>query len=228
MKKAIGSILVTLLGLALLIYSAARSLDFISMTLPPDKQVLAWFGLAALDGGLLFWMLNYLYGAAGGWQRGIALLMVIVDFIGAVAMFTLDTLYNTGQAGMTSTMSQQDIKTSILALSGIIALNVGATVAHHLTDPENRKRQAAEEAQDQIEELTIQKIAESSRRLAGEIAPHLAADWAENTKARYMSGLENKQLFDSGQKLQPALFTQPKKDNRVTVPLSNNGHGGNV
>jgi len=189
MKKAIGSILVTLL---------------------------------ALDGGLLFWLLNYLYGASGSWQRGIALLMVIVDFIGAVAMFTLDTLYNTGAAGLTSAMGAAEIQTAVLALSGIIAINVGATVAHHLTDPENRKRQAAEEAQDEIEDMTIKKIAESSRRLAGEIAPHLAADWIENTKARYIGGV-NVQRLQSGKTSQPVLFGQNKTESE-TVPLSNNGH----
>ena len=70
------------------------------MTLPADKQVLAYFGLAALDGGLLAWLLAYLHGSHGGWQRGIAIMMVLVDFIGAVAMFTLDTIYNTGKAGL--------------------------------------------------------------------------------------------------------------------------------
>jgi hypothetical protein len=34
MKNKLGSFLVTALGLLLLVYSAARSLDFIQMTLP--------------------------------------------------------------------------------------------------------------------------------------------------------------------------------------------------
>ncbi len=53
MFKKLGQISATVLAGLLLVYSATRSLDFISLTLPADKQILAWFGLAALDGGLI-------------------------------------------------------------------------------------------------------------------------------------------------------------------------------
>jgi hypothetical protein len=53
MIKKIGVLLVTLLGGALLVYSASRSLDFIELTLPDDRKILAYFGLAALAGGSL-------------------------------------------------------------------------------------------------------------------------------------------------------------------------------
>lgn len=190
MKKVIGSLLATLLGGALLVYSATRSLDFISATLPPDRQILAWFGLAALDGGLVAWMLNFLYGAKGGFQRAIAILMVMVDFVGAVAMFTLDTLYNTGQAGMTAAMSKNDLQTSVLALSAVIALNIAATVAHHIMDPDNRQRMAEEDAQDQIEEQALKKIGENIPALAASLAPDLANDVLSDIRGRYASGLK--------------------------------------
>ena len=190
MKKAIGTMLATLLALALLVYSAMRSLDFISLTLPPDKQVLAYFGLAALDGGLVIWLLNFLYGAKGGYQRGISILMVIVDFIGAVAMFTLDTLYNTGQAGMTAAMTPQEMQTAVLALSGIIALNIGATVAHHIMDPDNRQRMAEEDAADKIEEEALKKISDSIPALAASLSEDLATDVLSDIRGRYASGLK--------------------------------------
>jgi hypothetical protein len=53
MFKGISSLAVLFLGAALLVYSASRSLDFISLTLPPDRKILAWFAIAALDGGLV-------------------------------------------------------------------------------------------------------------------------------------------------------------------------------
>ena len=71
MLKKIGALIVTLLGIVLLVYSATRSLDFIMLTLPPERQIMAYFGLAALDGGLIAWLLSYLYGSRGGWQRAI-------------------------------------------------------------------------------------------------------------------------------------------------------------
>jgi hypothetical protein len=60
MFKKIGALLVTVLGGALLVYSATRSLDFIELTLPEDRKILAYFGLAALDGGIVAWLLSYL------------------------------------------------------------------------------------------------------------------------------------------------------------------------
>lgn len=188
MAKRIGGLLVLLLGGALLVYSATRSLDFIMLTLPADKQILAWFGLAALDGGLVAWILAYLYGSRG-WQRAISLLMVLVDLVGAVAMFTLDTLYQTGQNGMTATLTPDEIQTAVLALSGVIALNIAATVAHHLTDPDQLKAQAQEEAFDKVESATLKQISENADQLAAQVAPMLAQDWAENAKARYLANL---------------------------------------
>lgn len=189
MFKKLGQLFATALGLVLLVYSATRSLDFISLTLPPDRQILAWFGLAALDGGLLAWLLAYLYGSRGGWQRAISLIMVVIDLLGAVAMFTLDTLYQTGQTGMTKALTADELQAAVLALSGVIALNIGATVAHHLTEPDKLKEQAEEEAFAKVEEATLKQISENANQLAAEVAPMLATDWMQNTRARYLANL---------------------------------------
>jgi hypothetical protein len=86
MFKKLGILTVLVLGFILLVYSATRSLDFIRLTLPADRAILAYFGLAALDRGLVAWLLSYLYGSRG-WQRVIAFVMILVDLVGAVAMF---------------------------------------------------------------------------------------------------------------------------------------------
>ncbi|PWH18190.1 MAG: hypothetical protein DDG60_00785 [Anaerolineae bacterium] len=189
MFKKIGALLVTILGGLLLVYSATRSLDFIMLTLPPDRQILAYFGLAALDGGLIAWILAYLYGSRGGWQRAISILMVLVDLVGAVAMFTLDTLYQTGKSGMTTALTPDEIQSAVLALSGVIALNIAATVAHHLTDPEKLKEQAEEEAFAKVEDATLKQISQNADTLAAQVAPMLAADWMQNSRARYLANL---------------------------------------
>ncbi len=189
MFKKIGQLMATLLGLVLLVYSATRSLDFIMLTLPADRQVLAYFGLAALDGGLLAWILSYLYGSHGGWQRAISLIMVLVDLLGAVAMFTLDTLYQTGKSGMTAALSADELQTAVLGLSGIIAMNISATIAHHLTDPGKLKEQAEEEAFSKVEDATLKQISENADQLAAQVAPMLAADWMQNSRARYLANL---------------------------------------
>lgn len=187
MLKKIGALLFTVLGAALLVYSATRSLDFIELTLPEDRKILAYFGLAALDGGLIAWLASYMYHARGGWQRAISLIMVCVDVLGAIAMFTFDTLYNTGKAGMTEAMTPEELTNAVLALSGIIALNIIATIAYHLTDPDKMREQAEEEAFAKVEEATLKQISTNADALAAQLAPTLAADWMNQTKARYMA-----------------------------------------
>ncbi|HRJ59331.1 MAG TPA: hypothetical protein PLV64_23835 [Anaerolineales bacterium] len=188
MVRKIGTIVVFILAAVLLVYSATRSLDFISLTLPEDRKVLAYFGLAALDGGLVAWILSYLYGSRG-WQRAISFLMVLVDLVGAIAMFTLDTLYNTGKAGMTTALTSSELQNAVLALSGVIALNIAAAVAHHLTDPEKLREQAEEDAFGKVEDATLKQISKNADSLAAQLAPTLAQDWMNQTRARYMANV---------------------------------------
>ncbi len=216
MFKKIGVLIVTLLGGALLVYSATRSLDFIGLTLPADRQVLAYFGLAALDGGVIAWLLSYLYGSRGGWQRAISVLMLIVDVVGAIGMFTADTLYNTGKSGITNAMSPETITNAVLALSGIIALNIIATIAHHVTDPDKLREQAEEEAFSKTEEATLKQISKNADQLAAQLAPIMAADWQAQTQARYMSyvGTGQRPTIDATARdvspLQPLAVVQPQ------------------
>jgi hypothetical protein len=187
MIKKIGILLVTILGGALLVYSATRSLDFIGLTLPADRQILAYFGLAALDGGLVAWLLSYLNGSRGAWQRAISILMVIVDTLGAIGMFTMDTLYQTGKNGMTKAMTPEAMTNAVLLLSGIIALNIIATIAHHITDPDKLREQAEEEAFAKVEDATLKQISKNAESLAAQLAPVMAADWQAQTQAKYLS-----------------------------------------
>lgn len=193
MFKKLGQISATILAFLLLIYSATRSLDFISLTLPPDKQILAWFGLAALDGGLIAWTLAYLHGSKG-WQRPIAFGMVVIDLLGVIGMFTLDTLYNTGASGMTVTLTPDEIYYSVLALSGVIGLNICATVACHLMSPEALRAQAEEEANDKIETATLEQITKNADVLASEVAPIIASDWVNKKRAEHMANIGSVQL----------------------------------
>lgn len=194
MLKKIGVLIVTILGGLLLVYSATRAVDFISLTLPEDKKILAYFGLAALDGGAIAWLLSYLYGSRGGWQRAISVLMLIVDVTGAIAMFTFDTLYNTGQSGMTQAMSPDQIQSAVLALSAIIGLNIIATIAHHVTEPDKLREQAEEEAFSKVEDATLKQIAKNADQLAAQLAPTLAQDWMNQTRARYTAYLGTGQI----------------------------------
>jgi len=188
MFKKLGSIMSTVLAGLLLVYSASRSFDFISMTLPADKQILGWFALFALDGGMIAWTVTYLYGSKG-WQRPIAFIMVGVDLIGVIVMFTLDTVYNAGSNGMVQTLSQSTVYWAVIGLSVVIGLNITATVASHLLSPEALRSQAEEEAEDKIETATLEKITEQADALAVEVAPMIAQDWINKKRVKHMASI---------------------------------------
>jgi len=231
MFRKIGSLLITLLGLALLVYSAARSLDFISLTLPDDRKILAYFGLAALDGGLVAWLLAYLYGSRG-WQRAmIALLMILVDLLGAVAMFTADTLLNAGRAGLGAGLAPETTNAAIMALSGIIAINIAATIAHHLTDPDKLREMAEEEAFDHLDDEELKAIKTNATTLAAEVAPIRALAWQERQRARYLglSGMDPTVLWTCRRSPQGlrlitsrASYGHSKKSRTSPLPLTPN------
>ena len=219
MIKKIGTLLITILGAALLVYSATRSLDFIGRTLPPDRQILAWFGLAALDGGVLIWLICYLYGARG-WQRAIAILMLIVDTVGCVAMFTLDTLLNTGTSGMTAQLTPEEVQMAVLALSGIIALNICATLAFHVADPDMLKAAAEEEARDQIDDEELKQIKANAQTLAAEVAPIRAKAWQLRARSEYLSLLgDSTDTIDAEYHDAPAVLANPPKTTKKPAGL---------
>src|SRR5512134_264171 len=104
--KFVALVAFFVIGGGLLMYAASRSLDFVQSTLPTEDQVLGYFALLATSGGMIGWLLVFLYRADGIIQRGTALLMVLIDFAGEAALFTMDTLDRSGENGLVSEMSQ--------------------------------------------------------------------------------------------------------------------------
>lgn len=185
MKKAIATVLSVILSGALLVYAGSRAYDFIAATMPAGQQAVAFMALAATEGGIVIWLLYFLFGAAGQFQRGISMLMVIVDLIGSFALYTFDTLYRSGQAGQIAALSGDEVRGVILGLNALILLNVAASVACHLMDPDAQRRGAEQEARDTIETKALSAISRDAESLAAELAPGLAAQWVRDMRAKY-------------------------------------------
>jgi hypothetical protein len=80
----------------------------------------------------------------------------------------------------------------ILALSGIIAANIAAVIFHELTNPENLRRQAEEEARSLIQDQALEQIKKNAGILASQVAPQIAADWKAQTEAEFTNKLRRK------------------------------------
>lgn len=189
MKSAITKLLITTLGLCLLGYTAVRTVDLITLTLPGDKQVTGYLALAAFDGGLIAWSLFFMNGAKGAWQRGIAILMTLVSAFGVLAALAADTFYHASEAGITRGVDPVFIESVVWVMVAVIGLNILAVTFVHITDPNRLKAMAEAEAMDRIESATLALIARSADSLAAELAPVQAAKWVEDMRARHGAGV---------------------------------------
>lgn len=172
---------------ALLIYAASRSLDFISATLPPNQRVIGFLGLAATSGGMVAWLMIFMYKAEGVGQKVTAGIMTMLDMVGEFGLFTMDTLYQTGKAGMTNGLTADETRNVVLALSALIAVNILATILFHLIEPENLKRMRESSVRDQLEADALKEIEKRGDEIARRLAPQIAKQWADDFEKRFAS-----------------------------------------
>jgi hypothetical protein len=187
MKKAVALILMTLLTLALLLFTASRTLRLVESTLPADSQTMGYLALAAIDGGLLIWPAVYLYGARGMWQRGISVLMIVVSLIGVAIAVVADTFLQAGRNGVTAKINPDQMTASIWIVTAIILLNVTAGVLMHITSPENLEAQEDEETHSRIHRAQMRARKEKAAQLEAEISGPLAEDWRAKHYQQYMA-----------------------------------------
>src|SRR5690348_15082760 len=144
MAKSLTFILVALMALALMLFTASRTLDLLQVLLPANQSVFAFLGLVAFDGGLLGWSLWFAYGARGQYQRAIALLMVILSLI-AIGISTIaDLMISASAKGLVNALSEQQRLAILLAVGAIVFINVAAFFLTHITDPDRLRAMANE------------------------------------------------------------------------------------
>src|SRR5258706_15593332 len=185
--KFVAVVAFFVIGGGLLLYAASRSLDFVQSTLPTKDQVLGYFALLATSGGMIGWLLVFLYRADGILQRGTALIMTLIDFLGEAALFTMDTLYLSGENGMVGQMTKDEIRTVILGMSGLIALNIFATLMFELGKMEVLKEIADGAARDLVLFKALSQIEKDSERVADEMMPEIVNQWRGNFRSAYGS-----------------------------------------
>jgi len=185
--KGIAAVLFYLIACGLMIYAATRSLDFIQKTLPPDQAMIGYLALLATSGGMIGWLMIFLHKAEGVGQKVIAGLMVLVDLGGEFALMAMDTLYQSGQAGMIAAMTADEIRMIVIGMSILIGVNIGATVAYHLFDPGHMREMRESFVKDKLESETMKLIEKRGEEIARDLGPQIAEQWAADFEARFAS-----------------------------------------
>ena len=218
--KFVALVAFFVIGGGLLVYAASRSLDFVQSTLPANDQVLGYFALLATSGGMIGWLLVFLFRADGIIQRGTALLMVLIDFAGEAALFTMDTLYRSGESGLVGQMTQDEIRTVILGMSALIALNIFATIIFELGKMEVLKEIAEGAARDLVMFKALARIERDSETVADEMMEDIVDQWRGNFRSAYGSA----DKLGIGQYETKEHLKAPEAENRFSIwPLLRKG-----
>lgn len=178
--SVVGTIILGGLILALLIFTASRTVHFLQLTFPPDFAYVAYLALAAFDGGIIGWSIFATVSAEGAMQRGLAYLMIFVCLVGVILTTVADTIISSGENGLTKVppyMATIGVWGSLV----VIILNVVAGVVAHLASPHHVRKFQLESIHDEIHQLTIQHIRASALDIAPKIAAESADHWVRLT-----------------------------------------------
>jgi hypothetical protein len=184
MNKKSGDILLLVIGALLLGYTAFRSVDILRGTLPADAQVLAYIGLAGLDGGLLGWTLYYKHSARGEVQQAVSLFMIAVELFGVSLTSIGDSLLHTAGASM----PEYVLVAVTWGVPGIIALNIIALTVVHVADPSAQIEQAKVQLEDEVQRQVAQQLRDNVAQLAGAVAPQAALHQAQELLQAFQVG----------------------------------------
>jgi len=157
----IGDIIVLLLDAVLLIYTAWRSYDFLSTTVPSGFEILGLVGLWGLDIGAVAWSLVWIFGSSTKYQDWTSMAFFIIDLTGVILTSITDSLmYGAKDGAMTGVLSG----ISTVAIPLIVVSNVVAGFIYHMTSPRT-KAMREERAADAAHREKMGEIAAMERDL---------------------------------------------------------------
>jgi|GEM_PF-1103957 len=149
----IGDLLVLGLDAVLLIYTAFRSYDFLSTTVPTGFEILGLIGLWGLDIGAVAWSLVWIFGSSSKYQDWISMAFFLVDLAGVILTSVTDSLMY-GNKGSAITGMLTGITSVAIPL--VVVGNVVAGFIYHMTSPETKARREKRKAEAAHKEKMIE------------------------------------------------------------------------
>lgn len=133
---------------SLLIYTAWRSYDLLSASMPEDSKLFAIFGLVGLDLGVLIW--SHLYETkARGHQTELSAILTALDLVGVALCLLADTVRHSAMAGQYVGF----INTiAVWVSASVILLNAAGGVIYPMMSPDAAARRRAKAADDEYTE----------------------------------------------------------------------------
>jgi hypothetical protein len=150
-----GDLIVLVLDAVLLIYTAWRSYDFLTTTVPTGFEILGLVGLWGLDIGAVAWSLVWIFGSSSKYQDWTSMTFFIIDLVGVILTSITDSMmYGAKGGAMTGVLSG----VATVAIPLVVVSNVVAGFIYHMTSPETKarreERKADAEHREKMSEIT--------------------------------------------------------------------------
>ncbi len=159
--ETIGRIVFYAFVVVVFLWTASLTLSEVKTILPGDALT-PIFALSLFDGGAVAWLLAWMGHARGLWQRGIALIMLVVDLLGVV-LLAAGRLFTSGQSVANA---PEDIGVMVVwGIIGATLLNLAAVYSFHIADPEVI---AAIETGVMVDTLRDEALAQAKLNIANE------------------------------------------------------------
>lgn len=170
LKRTGSKIVFGMISLVILMWTASLTTTFLQSVLPGQFWAVPYLGLVVFDGGMIGWMIVYLYNAEGSMQRSIALGLTVFNLLG-VGLMTIAEIVLGGQ---TLTVAPELLGTVAIWGVGIWTFaNVAGIVAYHLSSPDARIAAAIQEEKDALVEEALNDLRnrrqDNARVLSGQM-----------------------------------------------------------
>lgn len=114
-KKMIGALIKITIATVVLLYLGLKSLDFFLFTTPPEQWYLAYLGLGLTGGGVVAYLLLFMWDAETSLQKTVAIIMLAVCVIGELVTAGYGLQVNAWRASALQ-MAESDFSAMVLAV----------------------------------------------------------------------------------------------------------------
>ena len=147
LKRTGAKVVFGLLSAVILLWTGSLTVSFLSGVLPGTFWAVPYLGLVVFDGGMIGWLVVYLYNAEGSMQRTIALGLTLFNLLGVGLMTVAEIVLG----GQTLTVAPEMLGTAAIWGIGVWTfVNVAGIIAFHLSSPDARIAAAIQEEKDAV------------------------------------------------------------------------------
>jgi hypothetical protein len=133
-KKLFGGLVKIVLAIVVFAFLGLKSIDFFLFTTPPDKWIYAYFGFGLTGGGVIGYLIIFMWDADTNLKKFVSILMLGVCVLGELATagfgLQIEAWKNSGM-----TLSETDFTNMVLAVQFLGFAHAAALIAYYAGDP---------------------------------------------------------------------------------------------